>query len=132
MGHLPHGQTARRLFLGERDMDQYMTRSMELEWVQLVETGIKTDGISVKALRIDKEAGRPLTFLIKFEAGASYPKHSHPAGEEVFVLEGDVHFSSRKLNTGDYLYTPPGGVHEVYSEKGCVLLFIVPEEVVIL
>lgn len=113
-------------------MTKYVTRSMETEWTPLLEAGIKTDGISVKVLRFDEATGRAPTFLLKFDAGASYPKHSHPAGEEAFVLEGEVSFGERHLEVGDYLYTPPGGVHHVYSKAGCVLLFIVPEEVEII
>ena len=110
-------------------MNNYTTKTMEMDWIPLVETGVKTDGISVKALRFDEVAGRAPTFLLKFAAGAAYPEHRHPAGEEAFVLEGEVHFGVRHLKAGDYLYTPPGGTHSVHSETGCVLLFSVPEEV---
>ena len=113
-------------------MDNYITRTGEMAWSPLVEAGVKTNGIGVKVLRFDEATGRPPTFLLRFEAGAAYPKHSHPAGEELYVLEGEVHFSARHLRAGDYLYTPPGGVHSVTSETGCVLLFIVPEEVEII
>lgn len=41
---------------------------------------------------------------LKFEAGARYPLHNHPAGEEVFVLEGDIHLGKDHLFAGDYLY----------------------------
>jgi len=40
----------------------------------------------------------PPTILLKFEAGAVYPYHNHPGGEEVFVLEGDVLFNEEKLS----------------------------------
>ena len=100
-----------------------------MDWSPLVETGVKTDGIWVKVLRYDEANRRPPTFLLKFDAGAAYPEHRHPAGEEAFVLEGEVNFGARHLSAGDYLYTPPGGIHSVKSETGCVLLFIVPEEV---
>lgn len=113
-------------------MTRYVTRSEAIDWIPLVEAGVKTDGIWVKVLRFDETTKRAPTFLLKFDAGASYPKHSHPAGEEAFVLEGEVSFGERHLNVGDYLYTPPGGVHGVSSTDGCVLLFIVPEEVQII
>ena len=113
-------------------MKNYITKSAELDWTPLVEEGVRTEGIWVKALRVDEATERAPTFLLKFAPGASYPEHSHPAGEEAFVLEGEVSFSARHLEAGDYLYTPPGGVHSVRSETGCVLLFIVPEEVKIL
>jgi hypothetical protein len=34
----------------------------------------------------------------KFDAGASYPAHDRPAGEEVFALEGEVDFGRRLLS----------------------------------
>jgi quercetin dioxygenase-like cupin family protein len=110
-------------------MSPEITKSMQMDWAPLVEDGVKTDGIQVKILRFDKAAGRPPTFLLKFEAGASYPNHTHPGGEEVFVLEGEVRFGPNQLEAGDYLYTPPGAQHPVFSKTGSVMLFVVPEEV---
>ena len=106
-----------------------ITKSNQTDWKPLVEDGVRTDGISVKVLRFDEATQRSPTFLLKFEAGASYPNHNHPAGEEVFVLEGEVRFGPVQLAAGDYLYTPPDAQHAVFSETGCLMLFIVPEEV---
>ena len=106
-----------------------LVQSSQVNWKPLVEEGVKTDGISVKILRFDEATQRPPGFLLKFEAGASYPNHHHPAGEEVFVLEGEVRFGPDQLNAGDYLYTAPGATHSVFSKTGCVMLFLVPEEV---
>lgn len=113
-------------------MAPQVTKSAELEWQALVEDGVERPGLHVKVLRFDDAAGRPPTFLLKFDPGASYPNHSHPGGEEVFVLEGAVRFGNIRLDAGDYLFTPPNETHAVFSESGCVLLFVVPEEVEIL
>ena len=110
-------------------MTPQVTQSGLLDWKPLVENGVKTDGIYVKVLRFDEVTKRPPTFMLKFDAGASYPNHNHPAGEEVFVLEGEVRFGPTQLNAGDYLYTPPSGKHSVFSKTGCTMLFVVPEEV---
>jgi len=59
-------------------------------------------------------------------------KVDHPAGEEVFVLEGDVRIGRHRLTAGDYLYTPPDGKHDAASERGCVFLVTLPKPVVIL
>ena len=107
-----------------------LVRTNESDWKALNEPGVS--GISVKVLRFDKANGRAPTFLLKFEPGATYPAHDHPAGEEVFVLEGEVSFGKHHLKAGDYLYTPPWGKHAVWSKQGCVMLLCVPEEVVIL
>jgi quercetin dioxygenase-like cupin family protein len=114
------------------DIRNYITRSHQKEWRPLVEEGVDTKGVFVKVLRFDEQTQRAPSILLKFEAGASYPYHDHPAGEEAFVLEGDVIIGGEKLSAGDYLYTPPGCKHAVKSERGCVVLFIVPQEVEIL
>ncbi|MBC8046347.1 MAG: DUF4863 family protein [Fimbriimonadaceae bacterium] len=110
----------------------YIVRGNETEWIPLKEDGVDTRGIFVKVLRFDEQTKRSPTILLKFAAGAKYPYHNHPGGEEVFVLEGDAIFEGQKLSAGDYLYTPPDFKHEVTTENGCVMLFIIPEEVEIL
>ena len=69
---------------------------------------------------------------MRFAPGATFPAHDHPAGEEVFVIEGEVRIGRHHLKTGDYLYTPPGGIHAASSEGGCVFLVTLPKPVVIL
>lgn len=113
-------------------MRQLVTRSRDIDWRPLVEDGVTTDGILIKVLRFDEASGRPPTFMLKFEPGASYPNHNHPAGEEVYVLEGAARFGADEVRAGDYLYTPPNVTHAVYSRTGCVMLFVVPEEVEVL
>lgn len=104
----------------------------KVKWQPLTEQGVNTTGIFVKVLRYDEASQRSPVILLKFEPGARYPAHNHPAGEEVFVLEGEVQFGNKHLSAGDYLYTPPEGKHAVWSKEGCVMLLIIPEEVEIL
>ena len=40
-----------------------------------------------------------------------------------------MRFGPNQLSGGDYLYTPPGTKHSVFSKTGCTMFFIVPEEV---
>ena len=109
-----------------------LTRSNRLDWKPLVEDGVKTEGIHVKRLRYDETTGRAPVILLKFDPGAAYPAHNHPAGEEAFVLQGEVRFGKVHLEAGDYLYTPPNAKHAVHSKTGCIVLLSIPEEVEIL
>jgi quercetin dioxygenase-like cupin family protein len=109
-----------------------LVKTANLQWKPLVESGVDTAGISVKPLRTEPATGRARSFLLRFEPGAKYPYHSHPAGEELFVLSGSCVIESAVLETGDYLHTPPGSKHSVRTDTGCTLLFQVPEEVEIL
>jgi hypothetical protein len=45
----------------------------EIEWKPLVESGVDTKGISVKALRIDPITGRAPSFLLRFEPVRTIP-----------------------------------------------------------
>ena len=77
-------------------------------------------------LRNDKETGAFAT-LLKFDAEAQMPRHTHPAGEEAFVLEGRVRFEDTWYETGCYLYSPPGSSDDVYSDIGAVLFVTLPK-----
>src|SRR5579859_4827772 len=102
----------------------FVTRSARAEWQPLIEKGVSYDGVFVKSLRYDAATGRSTTILLKFEAGASYPYHNHPGGEEIYVLGGSAVIEGAELSEGDYLYTPPGYRHGVRSDAGCVLLLV--------
>jgi len=110
-------------------LNQYI-KSEEKEWVKLDEPGI--EGVYTKTLKYDKEQNRSPSFLLKFEKGTHYPRHMHPAGEEIYVLDGSVKVGINKMEKGDYLYTAPGNVHDVFSENGCVLFLNVPEAVILI
>jgi quercetin dioxygenase-like cupin family protein len=60
--------------------------------------------------------------LMRFGAGARFPAHEHPGGEELLVLNGSIRLGDDVLEQGDYQWTPPGEVHDVRSEQGALLL----------
>jgi quercetin dioxygenase-like cupin family protein len=113
-------------------MENYIARTGNTEWKELKEEGVATTGLFVKALRFDPLQKRSPAILLKFSPGSSYPYHNHPAGEEIFVLNGSCRVNETILNAGDYLYTPPGFKHGVKSDTGCEMLLIIPAEVEIL
>jgi len=114
------------------DINNYIVRSNQKDWQPLVEKGISYKGISVISLHYDEEKKRSTTILLKFEPGATYPYHNHPAGEEIYMLSGEAILENVTLSQGDYLYTPPNFKHSVTTTKGCTMFFIIPEEVEIL
>jgi quercetin dioxygenase-like cupin family protein len=80
-------------------------------------------GVSVAVLR---EHARERTVLLRMDAGARYPMHTHPAGEQLLVLSGDVDVGGQSLAEGDYLYTPPDGRHAAATRGGCLLFITLP------
>ena len=107
-----------------------LTRSNEVPWKPLDEPGVT--GVWVKVLRFDEATKRAPSILLKFDPGATYPVHSHPGGEEIFVIEGDIQLGKDRLRAGDYLFTGPKNTHAVKSECGCTVLVNVPLAVEIL
>ena len=91
----------------------------------------KVSGVSVRVLRSDPATGGSSS-LVRFDAGVEFPAHDHPAGEEVFVIEGEITIGPHHLKPGDYLYTPPNGKHAASSDRGCVFLVTLPKPVVFL
>ena len=104
-----------------------LVRSGEIEWQSLTSIGEPdARGVYIKSLMFDDETERSPTILLKFDAGATYPLHTHPGGEEVFVIEGDIHLGKDHLHAGDYLYTAPDNLHAVRSDGGCIVFLKAP------
>ena len=74
-----------------------------------------------KALyRVDGEFG-PVTSIVKYEAGGKFRTHTHPQGEEIFVLSGEFCDDHGRYPAGTYLLNPDGTQHAPYSDQGCIL-----------
>jgi len=67
------------------------------------------------------ESGQ-VTSLVRYDAGASFPAHPHPGGEEILVLEGVFSDQQGDWPAGSYLLNPEGFEHAPGSEQGCLLL----------
>jgi quercetin dioxygenase-like cupin family protein len=89
------------------------------------------EGVQLCVLRRDQESGGG-TILIKFQAGSRFPNHEHPGGEEVYVLRGKALVGGLAVAEGDYLWTPPGGVHDVTAEQETILLVSAPQGIRVL
>jgi len=88
----------------------------QIEW-----QGSPADGVLRKPLEKEfSEHGRT-TSLVKFLPGSSFPEHSHPLGEEIFVLEGVFSDEQGDYPAGTYIRNPPNSKHAPSSKQGCVL-----------
>ena len=91
----------------------------------------KIQGVQYLPLHADEDE-RAGSFLLKLNPGTSYPRHRHPAGEEIFVMRGEMTVGDRKLKAGDYLYSPPGSVHDANTTDGCLFMSILPKAIEII
>jgi anti-sigma factor ChrR (cupin superfamily) len=59
--------------------------------------------------------------LVRWAPGTQFLRHSHPGGEEIFVLEGVFEDELGSYPQGTWLRNPPGSVHTPFSTQGCVI-----------
>jgi anti-sigma factor ChrR (cupin superfamily) len=62
------------------------------------------------------------TMLLKLDPGAESQPHTHPGGEEVFVIDGEFADDDGVYPAGTWTRNPPGSGHRIWSEKGAILL----------
>ena len=89
-----------------------------MEWVQSPAAGVWR-----KRLYVDgpSETAK-VTSVVRYEAGARFPEHGHPGGEEILVLEGTFSDQKGHFGAGWHLLNPNDSRHESYSEEGCRIL----------
>lgn len=67
-----------------------------------------------------RESGHT-TSIVRYAANASFAAHSHPGGEEIFVLDGVFEDEVGRYPAGTYLRNPIGTKHAPRSGPGCTL-----------
>ena len=92
------------------------TTALGQKWKPTPYTGVQMCG-----LRQNEQGGG--TVLLRVSPGARFPLHDHPGGEEVFVVYGRAVVGDVTVSTGDYLWTPPNGTHDMRAEEE-TLLFV--------
>jgi anti-sigma factor ChrR (cupin superfamily) len=78
-------------------------------------------GVSWKVLWEDP-AGAARALLVRYEPGATIPRHRHLGDEQIFVLEGSLSDETGTCSAGNYARRPPGLVHTVTSPTGALVL----------
>lgn len=63
------------------------------------------------------------SYLAKFQAGTSFPKHTHIGWEQIIVLEGMILFNEVEMRAGDVLQVQGTDEHKAFAVEN-TLLFI--------
>ena len=69
---------------------------------------------------VDGEFSR-VTSVVRYDAQSAFHPHDHPAGEEIFVLEGTFSDEHGDYPAGTFLLNPQGFRHAPFSKEGCVI-----------
>ncbi|HYB42566.1 MAG TPA: cupin domain-containing protein [Candidatus Methylomirabilis sp.] len=83
----------------------------------------RRSGVFWKVLWEDPD-GLHKAILMRYEPGATVPRHRHISDEQIFVLEGSVADDTGTCRAGNYARRPPGCVHTVRSDTGALVLAI--------
>ena len=86
------------------------------------------EGVTLTPLRMEGGKG---SFLMRYEPGSRSPTHTHPGGEEIYVVSGKGRLDDLPVQAGDFIWTPPGEGHTLHAETEVVIHVILPEPVVI-
>lgn len=83
-----------------------------------------TEGFWVKPLFQDAERGEK-TLLMKVDAGAWSPMHTHPGElEQIYVLDGSFYDQDGTMKSGDFCCRAPDAAHEAGSKDGAIVLLV--------
>ena len=61
------------------------------------------------------------TSVVTYAPNSHFPAHTHPKGEEIFVLEGVFSDENGDYEAGTYIRNPAGSSHSPFSKEGCKL-----------
>ncbi|MGY6631365.1 MAG: cupin domain-containing protein [Wenzhouxiangella sp.] len=78
-------------------------------------------GVLRKPLAREEAERGHATSIVRYQPGARFPRHEHPLGEEILVLDGTFSDETGDYGAGFYLRNPPGTGHAPFSETGCTL-----------
>ena len=119
----PHPRPAVRKRLME------LTRAVPKGLEALVPTGAMPWKASpfpgVTAKRLFEDPNGNVSWMVKLDAGAVYPRHRHATFEHCLVLEGEVRFDEYVLRAGDYEVAGPSTDHSSFVSPHGAVLFII-------
>jgi hypothetical protein len=85
----------------------------------------ETKGLDYAVLRpLDRGSA---TIFLRLAKGTHGAAPTHPGGEELFVVCGDITIGDRRLKAGDYLYAPPDAAQDAQVHDDTVLLLSLPQ-----
>ena len=115
----PPPHVRERVLAAARTPGRYTVHAGADDWF---DTGLP--GIRAKVLALDKDREQA-TLLIRAEAGAVYPSHTHHAPEECYVVRGSIVIDGRTLQAGDFHHTDALSEHgEITTATGAEVLIV--------
>jgi anti-sigma factor ChrR (cupin superfamily) len=94
-------------------------RTGEMEWAK---SGPSATVERKRCFRAGPQESGSVTSIVRYLPGATFPKHPHPQGEEIFILEGLFCDERGNHGPGTFLLNPEGFEHAPSSPEGNLIL----------
>ena len=94
-----------------------IVRANEQAWVASPAGGVERKRFH----RVGPPESGQVTSLVRYLPGARFPRHPHPEGEEILVIEGVFSDERGDWDAGSWLANPEGFEHAPFSMEGCVV-----------
>lgn len=78
----------------------------------------------VKRLVLERQGGEKTlraTSIVAYAPDSVFAAHTHPKGEEFYVLAGTFSDQNGDYPAGTYVRNPPGSSHAPFSKDGCLI-----------
>lgn len=66
--------------------------------------------------------GAESTALVRWQPGTQFNRHTHPGGEEIYVIDGVFEDEHGRYPSGTWLRNPSDSTHQPFSHEGCTIL----------
>jgi anti-sigma factor ChrR (cupin superfamily) len=96
--------------------ERLVVSTLERDWITSPSQGVRR----IPLERAAAESGHT-TSIVEYLPNTSFKEHSHPLGEEIFVLSGVFSDEHGDYPAGTYLRNPPGSKHAPFSRDGCII-----------
>ena len=97
------------------DRKQVVINTNETPWHQGM-----VEGLTV--LPLYSQADYPENMaLVRWQPETYFPQHTHPGGEEIFVIEGTFEDNHGTYPKGTWIRSPHMSIHTPFSKEGCLI-----------
>lgn len=118
--HAPYSDIGCTLFVRLRQYDGNNRKKLALNTSNMEWRQGMVEGLTVLPLYSQAEYPENMA-LVRWQPDTYFPEHTHPGGEEIFVIEGTFEDNHGEYPTGSWIRSPHLSKHKPYSKHGCLI-----------
>lgn len=118
--HAPFSDIGCTLLVRLRQYDGKDRKQLKLDTTTMQWKQGMVEGLTVLPLYRQPQYPENMS-LVRWEPDTYFPEHTHPGGEEIFVLEGTFEDDYGIYPKGTWIRSPHLSKHRPYSKNGCLI-----------